>query len=175
MALPVTPEIAAAVAWVLCVGAAGGLLTRIRPWREELRRPRLRPPERVFGPAWALLLALAGASAVFAWRAAPDDAARNLVIGLFVLNGALNVLWNVLFFTLRRPDRALIEIAFMWLSILAPVIVFWRFSETASLLLVPYLIWVSFASYLNYEVVRLNRPFGSGPKPPNKIDRVREA
>ncbi|WP_312828078.1 TspO/MBR family protein, partial [Escherichia coli] len=86
-----------------------------------------------------LIFALATASAVHAWRNAASRAQREWVIALFALNGFLNVLWSTLFFALKRPDWALIEVVFLWLSILLPTIVFWRFARPASLYLVPYL------------------------------------
>jgi tryptophan-rich sensory protein len=75
------------------------------------------------------------------------------------LNGFLNVLWSLLFFALRRPDWALIEVILLWLSILLPILVFLRFARPASLYLAPYLLWVSFAAFLNLTVVHLNGPF----------------
>jgi translocator protein len=110
-------------------------------------------------PAWTLIFALATTSAVYAWRNACNRAEREWVIGLFALNGVFNVLWSTLFFAMRRPDWALIEVAFLWLSILLPIVVFWRFAKPASLYLVPYILWVSFAAFLNLTVVRLNAPF----------------
>jgi translocator protein len=86
------------------------------------------------------------------------------VVVLFVVNGVLNLLWSPLFFKLRRPDWALVEVPFLWLSILVPIVAFARFSPFASLLLVPYLLWVSFAAVLNREIVRLNRPFGAAAR-----------
>ena len=90
-----------------------------------------------------------------AWRAAQSQGQREWVVGLYALNGLFNVLWSTLFFALKRPDWALIEVGCLWL----PMIVFWWLSKTASLCLVPYLSWVSFAAYLNLTVVRLNAPF----------------
>ena len=84
-----------------------------------------------------------------------------LVIALFVANGLLNIVWSPLFFRSQRPDWALIEVPFLWLSILVPMVVLWPISRAASLLLLPYLLWVSFAAFLNLTIVRLNRPFGS--------------
>jgi tryptophan-rich sensory protein len=72
----------------------------------------------------------------------------------------LNILWSPLFFKLRRPDWALIEVPFLWLSILAPIVLLAPISRTASLLMAPYLVWVSFAAVLNLTIVQLNRPFG---------------
>jgi len=141
------------------VAVLGGTLTDTGPWYQNLRKPSWQPPDWLFGPAWTLIFALATASAVCAWRDAQNRVQRDWVIMLFALNGFLNVLWSTLFFTLRRPDWALIEVAFLWASILLPMIVFWRFTKPATLYLVPYLLWVSFAAFLNLTVVRLNAPF----------------
>jgi tryptophan-rich sensory protein len=149
--------IAAAVA--IFVGVLGGTLTDTGPWYQNLNKPSWQPPDWLFGPAWTLIFALATVSAVYAWRDAQDRAQREGVIGLFALNGFLNVLWSLLFFALRRPDWALVEVVFLWFSILLPIVVFWRFAKPASLYLVPYLAWVSFAAFLNLTVVRLNAPF----------------
>lgn len=149
--------IAAGVA--IFIGVLGGTLTDTGPWYQNLRKPPWQPPDWLFGPAWTLIFALATVSAVYAWRNAKNRVQRDLVIVLFALNGTLNVLWSTLFFALRRPDWALIEVGFLWASILLLMIVFWRFARPASLYLLPYLLWVSFASYLNLTVVRLNAPF----------------
>lgn len=168
-------EIAGGVAWAIAVAGVGGALTRLDAWYDSLKRPKLQPPDWAFGPAWTVILALAATSAVLAWRAAPDEGARTLVVALIVLNGALNVLWNVLFFTLKRPDWALAEVVALWLSILAPMVAFQPFSPTAAGLLLPYLLWVGFASYLNLAIVRLNAPFGSRAEAARQVDAVRDA
>ncbi|WP_425993034.1 TspO/MBR family protein [Afipia sp. DC4300-2b1] len=149
--------IAACVA--IFIGVLGGTLTDTGPWYQNLRKPSWQPPDWLFGPAWTLIFALATASAVYAWRSASDKAQREWVIGLFALNGFLNVLWSTLFFALRRPDWALIEVVFLLISILMLIVSFWRRSLSASLYLLPYLVWVAFAAVLNLEVVRLNGPF----------------
>lgn len=143
----------------LFVAVLGGTMTEIGPWYQELRKPSWQPPDWLFGPAWTVIFALAAISGTFAWRHARSRSEREWVIGLFALNGFLNVLWTLLFFRLKRPDWALFEVGFLWLSILLPMIVFARYSRTASLLLVPYLAWVTFASILNYAIVQLNGPF----------------
>jgi benzodiazapine receptor len=153
---PVLVAAAAAIA----VAALGGTLTDIGPWYQNLKKPSWQPPDWLFGPAWTTIFALAVVSAVSAWRGARDRARREWIIGLFALNGFLNVLWSTLFFALRRPDWALLEVGFLWLAIALPMAVFWRISKTATLCLVPYLLWVTFAAYLNLTVVRLNAPFG---------------
>ena len=104
--------VAAAVA--IFIGVLGGTLTDTGPWYQNLRKPSWQPPDWLFGPAWTLIFALATVSAVYAWRDAQDRVQREWVIVLFALNGFLNVLWSTLFFALRRPDWALIEVAFLW-------------------------------------------------------------
>ena len=107
----------------------GGTLTDTGPGIKTSANPSWQPPDWLFGPAWTVIFALATASAVYAWRNADSRSQREWVIALFALNGFLNVLWSTLFFALKRPDWALIEVAFLWLSILLPIIVFWRFAR----------------------------------------------
>ena len=156
-----TAEIVVAAAWGIIVAGAGAFLTELSPWYHALRKPTWQPPDWLFGPAWTLILGLAAISALLAWRAAPDRASRALVALLFVLNGLANLGWSPLFFKLRRPDWALWEVPLLWLSILAPIVLLAPFSRTASLLLLPYLAWVSFAAFLNFTIVQLNGPFGA--------------
>ncbi|MGD0107099.1 MAG: TspO/MBR family protein [Rhodopila sp.] len=155
-----TSDIVIAVVWGIVVAGAGAFLTDLTPWYRALRRPSWQPPDWLFGPAWTLILGLASYSLYLGLRDAQDRDGRLLVTGLFVLNGVLNVLWSPLFFRLRRPDWALAEVPLLWLSILAPMVLLAPVSRPASLLLVPYLAWVSFATVLNITIVRLNRPFG---------------
>jgi tryptophan-rich sensory protein len=144
--------VAAAAATVF--GMLGGLLTDTGIWYQSLIKPSWQPPDWAFAPAWTLIFASAAVASVYAWRNAHTPAQRGWVISLFALNGVLNSLWSTLFFVAKRPDWALIEVILLWLSVL-----FWRRARTASLYLVPYLLWVSFAAFLNYTVVRLNTPF----------------
>ena len=153
-------DIVLPVLWGLVVGGLGAWLTDLTPWYHALKKPSWQPPDWLFGPAWTLILALASLSAYLAWRNAQDRGSRLMVVGLFCANGVLNLLWSPLFFKWRRPDWALVEVPFLWLSILAPVVLLARISTTASLLMVPYLLWVSFAAVLNLTIVRLNQPFG---------------
>lgn len=99
-------------------------------------------------------------SAVYAWRDARTSAEAEWVIGLFALNGFLNITWSLIFFRLQRPDWAFYELIALWLSILVLIVYCGRFSRIAALLLLPYLGWVSFAGALNQAVVALNAPFG---------------
>jgi tryptophan-rich sensory protein len=152
-------EIAGAALWGILVAGGGAFLTDLTPWYRNLNKPSWQPPDWLFGPAWSVILTLASISAYLAWRDAPDRGSRILVLVLFAANAFFNLLWSPLFFKLRRPDWALYEVPFLWLSVLAPIILLAPINGTASLLLVPYLIWVSFASFLNLTIVRLNAPF----------------
>ena len=150
---------AIAAGWTIILGGAGGALTEIGQWYRDLRKPPWQPPDWLFGPAWTLIFALCVVAGVGAWRAAPDARRRMQLLVLFALNGALNVLWSLLFFHLQRPDWALAQIGFLWLSILLLIWLPGRYHPRIRLLLLPYLAWVSFASVLNAAVVALNGPF----------------
>jgi tryptophan-rich sensory protein len=144
----------------LAVAMLGGLMTDIGPWYRSLAKPPWQPPDIAFGPAWTLIFACTAVAAVKAWHAIAAPKQRDTLLVLLSLNGFLNVLWSLLFFRLRRPDWALIEVVLLWLSILALIVFVWRYSRTAAYLLMPYLAWVTFAAALNAAVVRLNAPFG---------------
>ena len=146
---------------VILVLAVGGWTTTVGTWYRQLRKPSWNPPNWVFGPAWTIILALAGWSGVSAWINVFDDGqGRGLIIALFGMNALLHILWSPLFFALKRPDWALAEVPFLWLSIAALMVVVGRYSSLAVWLLVPYLLWVTFAAVLNLKIVRMNRPFG---------------
>lgn len=149
--------VSGAVALFLAVG--GGLLTDVGPWYHGLRKPTLNPPDWLFGPAWTLILAAWAVSAAYAWKHAGGPADQRAIIILFAVSAVCHFAWSPLFFKAKRPDWALGEVMFLWASVLALVIGLWPISRRASALIVPYLFWVSFATWLNREIVRLNRPF----------------
>lgn len=151
--------VAFAAGAAIAVAGLGGLMTDIGPWYLGLKQPAWKPPDWAFGPAWTVIFALAAASGVAAWRSAPGQASREWLLALFALNGFLNVLWSLLYFRLRRPDWALLEVGLLWLSVLLLMVVTARYSRKASLLLAPYLLWIAFAAALNAATVRLNGPF----------------
>ena len=146
----------------LAVLFASARLTKVGPWYRSLRKPWWNPPEWLFGPAWAVILALAAWGGVEAWTSAPPEA-HGTIATLFAVNIFFFLLWTPLFFNLRRPDWALFEVPFLWLSVLGLIIGVAPYSSTAAWLLVPYLLWVAFAAYLNLTVVRLNAPFEKVP------------
>ena len=153
----------AAVMTLLVLGIGGGMTT-VGSWYWNLRKPSWNPPDWIFGPAWTLILALAATAGVLAWDSA-DAAGRARIAALFVVNIVLHMLWTPLFFNMRRPDWALVEVPFLWLSVLSLMIGLAPFSSAAPWLLLPYLLWVGFAAYLNLTIVRMNRPFGQVPQP----------
>ena len=148
-----------ATLWLIGVGLVGGLLTEVGPWYESLRFPSIRPPNWLFGPAWTTLYVLIGIGGVRAWYAA-DEGQRAALLTALIVNTALNVVWSPLFFKFKRPDWAFAELIPFWVSVLAVVVTAFRIDATAGWLFVPYLLWVTFAGWLNLQIVRLNRPFG---------------
>jgi translocator protein len=152
------PIVVAALTTVFVLGV-GGWMTTIGPWYENLRKPSWNPPSWVFGPAWIVILGLAAWSGVMAWANASTDADQRRILLLFGANILFHMLWSPLFFNLRRPDWALIEIPFLWLSIVALMLGLAPLSTASMWLLMPYLLWVTFAASLNLTIVRMNRPF----------------
>jgi tryptophan-rich sensory protein len=153
---PLARQVVIAALAAAVVMVAGGFATMLGPWYEALRKPAWQPPGWVFGPAWTTISILTVIAAVLAWRRAETLAMRRWLIVAFALNGGLNFLWSVLFFTLRRPDWALVEVVFLWLSILLLVILCSSLSRLSGVLLMPYLLWVSFATALNVSIWRRN-------------------
>ena len=121
----------------------------------ELVRPSWAPPGRMFGPVWTVLYALMGVAAWLVWRARGFGGARNALV-LFVVQLGANALWTWLFFAWRQGGLAFAEILLLLALILATVILFWRVNRLAAALLLPYLLWVSFASALTLSIWRLN-------------------
>ena len=144
----------------LAVAMLGMTITDLGPWYRSLKQPGWAPPDPVYGAAWTLIFALAAVSAVLAWRAAPTRQQAETLVGLFALNGFLNVLWSLLFFRLQRPDWAAWEVLALWASVALLIGYCGRFSRAAGALLVPYIAWVTLAALLNWQVVALNAPFG---------------
>ncbi len=121
----------------------------------SLNKPIYAPPNWVFGPVWTLLYLMMAVAGWLVWKSSVGTAKRR-ELTIFGIQLLLNAVWSALFFGLHRPDLALIEICTLWLAILATVLTFKRHSSTAAALLVPYLVWVSFAAILNYGFWSLN-------------------
>ncbi len=149
------PPLIAAVAAVI-VAIAGAGATTTDDWYRGLRKPAWKPPDWAFGPVWTVIFSLTATAGVLAWNADPSPAARAAVIAVYAVNGVLNIAWSVIFFRMRRPDLALVEVVLLWLSILAIVLVTGRITLVAAFLNLPYLAWVSVATLLNLRIVQLN-------------------
>lgn len=153
------PVLLAGVA-AMAVASVGASFTDLGPWYQALKSPPWKPPDWLFGPAWTLIFGLIALSAAIAWREAPCRGRREWLIGLFALNGTLNVVWSLLYFRMQRPDWAMVDVVLLWLSIVVLIVATARSSKLASWLLVPYLAWVTFAGALNWAIIQLNGPFG---------------
>lgn len=145
------------VAACLLTGAIGGFATAssVETWLPGLNKPSWNPPNSVFGPVWTLLYLMMAVAAWLVWRRREQSSIRTSML-LFGIQLALNAGWSIVFFGLRQPGLAVIEIVLLWLAIAATLRAFARVSVPAALLLVPYLGWVSFASALNFAIWRLN-------------------
>ncbi len=155
------PSAAIALGAALAIGALGGALTDLGPWYQNLTQPSWKPPDWAFGPAWTTIFLCCAAAGTLAWNASSTSAQRRTLIIAFAINAALNLLWSLLFFDMKRPDWSLLQVGVLWLSVLSLVVICGRLSRPAGALVLPYLVWVAFASTVNYGVVQLNGPFSS--------------
>lgn len=125
-------------------------------WYRALAKPSWQPPDWLFPIAWTALYLMIAVAGWLVWNASAPSSAINLAIGLYGVQLVFNALWSWLFFGLKRMDWALIDCIAMAVSIAATVIAFWPISTLAALLMLPYLAWVSFATFLNWTILRLN-------------------
>lgn len=147
-------------ALILCqlAGFMGSLATTpsIPTWYQSLVKPSFTPPNWIFAPVWTTLYVLMGISLFLVWNKGLEKPGVQLALLFFFLQLALNILWSFLFFGLHSPLFAFIEIVFLWLAILVTILIFLPISKGAGYLLIPYLLWVSFAAVLNFSLWRLN-------------------
>ena len=159
-----TPEflwpLGIASAVTIVVAIAGAVLTETGDWYDTLKKPAWKPPDWAFGPVWTTIFVLAVIATALAWRASAGTGARPLILWALAINAIVNIAWSGIFFKMRRPDWALREVVLLWCSVLSLVIVLGASSTWAGILLLPYLLWVSIASFLNLRIVQMNGPFG---------------
>lgn len=153
-------KIAIAVAICLVVGYGSSLVTQssITTWYPTINKPSFNPPNEVFAPVWTILYVMMGVSAGLVWskmEAVPVLTKKALWV--FVIQLILNALWSFLFFGLQNPFLALVEIMLLWLMIFETIKLFKPIDALASKLMIPYLLWVSFAMILNGSIWWLNR------------------
>jgi tryptophan-rich sensory protein len=152
------------IQFVICIlipqvaGFIGARFTtpQIPTWYASLRKPPFTPPSAIFGPVWILLFVLMGIALYLIWIQGLNTSWVKPALFVFGVQLVLNVLWSVLFFGLRSPILGLVDIIVLWILILFLVILSLRISTVAGLLLIPYLLWVTFASILNASILRLN-------------------
>lgn len=147
----------ALIGWMaLCFGAAafGGLFGP-GEWYAQLRKPSWNPPNWIFGPVWTTLYIMMAVAAWRIWRFG-GDSGRQKALGLFLVQLCLNAIWTPIFFGLKQPALAFADIVLLWLAIGATAVAFFRMDRAAGWLMVPYLVWVSFAAVLNAMLWRLN-------------------
>lgn len=148
-----------AVSIIICqlAGVIGSIFTapNIPSWYATLAKPVFNPPNWIFAPVWISLYVLMAISFYLIWIR-NDIPNFGFLMSLFVLQLVLNAFWTIIFFGLKSPFFAFIEIVVLWILILLCIISFHKISKTASVLLVPYLLWVTFAAVLNFELWRLN-------------------
>ena len=128
--------------------------TAIPTWYATLQKPSFAPPNWIFFPVWTSLFIMMGISLFLVWRKEDENVKTALYI--FAAQLVLNVLWSVAFFGLKSPLMGFIEIIVLWIAILATILTFMKISKTASYLLIPYILWVSFAAILNFSIWKLN-------------------
>ena len=153
-------RILAVVVTCLVIGYFSGMVTRssVTTWFPTLIKPSFNPPSWVFAPVWSILFVMVGVAAGLVWERieAEREAVKKALI-FFAIQLGLNALWSYLFFGLRNPMLAGLEIIVLWLMIFETYIQFVKINKIAGYLLLPYLAWVSFASVLNGSIWWLNR------------------
>ncbi|MBO9664052.1 TspO/MBR family protein [Dokdonella sp.] len=159
MTMPTRQQLFGLIAWLaVCFAASAiGAVASIQAasFYAQLVRPEWAPPATWFGPVWTVLYTLMGIAAWLVWRVGGFRAART-ALTVFLVQLALNALWSWLFFRWKLGAPAFVDIVLLWLLIVATIVGFWRVRKVAGALLVPYLLWVGFATALSYSVWRLN-------------------
>jgi benzodiazapine receptor len=151
-------ELAGALFVCQLAGLVGSVFTTpaIPTWYVSLNKPSFTPPSWVFAPVWVTLFTLMGLSLFIVLRKGFEKPAIRRAVSVFVAQLVLNMLWSVAFFGFRSPLYGLIVITLLWITLLATIFTFYRISRTAAILLVPYFLWGSFASVLNFSILVLN-------------------
>jgi translocator protein len=140
------------------VGVIGSVFTAssVTTWYTTLEKPWFTPPGSIISAAWIILFALMGLSLFLVWQKGISSTNVKIALVVFAAQLLVNVLWSYAFFGLQSPLAAVMVIVVLWLLILQCIIRFWYISRDAAMLLVPYILWVSFAAFLNYTIWRLN-------------------
>ncbi len=145
------------VAWILVCYVVAAIGAQFEPgvWYEAIAKPAWTPPDRLFGPVWGVLYVMMAVAAWVVWRRG-GFISHPLPLSLFMVQLVLNAAWSWLFFGLNRPGVALLGLCLLLGAVAATLLLFWRVQRVAGALLAPYLLWISFATALNFEIWRLN-------------------
>ena len=148
-------QLVIAIAIAQSAGVIGSFATisAIPTWYAELAKPFFSPPNWLFGPVWIFLYILLGVSLFLIWQTKKE---KKVALTLFFVHLGLNALWSIIFFGLHNPFFAFLEILLLVGSLLLVFRLFWPISKTAVYLLIPYLLWISFATVLNFAIWQLN-------------------
>ena len=143
----------------LSAGGIGSAFTAsaIPEWYATLAKPSFSPPNWIFAPVWTLLYILMGLAAALVWRKGLQSPQVRTALVVFLIQLILNMIWSVLFFGLRSPLYGLVDIVFLWVMILVTIAQFFKVSTPAAVLLIPYILWVTFATGLNLGILLLNK------------------
>ena len=141
-----------------CAGLVGSIFTSpaIPTWYAALEKPPFSPPNWLFAPAWVTLYLLMGVAAFLVWRQGFSKEGVKSALVIFLVQLVINALWSVVFFGLKSPIAGVAVIVFLWIAILVTILKFFRLSVVAGSLLIPYILWVSFATALNIAIWMLN-------------------
>lgn len=132
-------------------------LAAIPLWYARLVKPPLNPPNQVFGPVWITLYLLMAISVFLIWEKGRNKHDIKVALELFALQLFLNAVWSPIFFGVKEPMAGLLVIILLWITLLETIVKFLKISTAAGILLIPYILWVSFAVYLNAGIWWLNR------------------
>lgn len=154
-------EVLKLIVSIVAVFIAAGIgnfftISEITTWYTTLAKPTWTPPNWVFGPVWTTLFLLMGIALYLVWSKGLERKDVKIAIGIFFVQLILNTMWSIIFFGMHSLFGGLVTIIILWIAILINIVLFYRISKPAGLLLVPYIVWVTIASYLTYSVYLLN-------------------
>jgi tryptophan-rich sensory protein len=151
-------KLIAAVLLCLVLGSMGSLVTATGSgsWYESLEKPVFSPPNWVFGPVWTTLFILMGIALYFVWQSGTERRDVQIALAVFGIQFALNILWSFFFFGMQSPLLGLVDIVLLWIMIAVTIVLFYQIRKIAGYLLIPYIVWVTIATALNYSIYILN-------------------
>ena len=150
-------KLAVSVLVCVAVGAGGSVFVgSTGQWYQHLEKPFFQPPDTIFGPVWTVLYIMMAVAAFLVWRKGLGNKLVRGGLAFFAVQLVLNGLWTPLFFGLKSPAIAMVDLVVLWLAIIATTMMFFKVSRAAGWLMIPYLTWVSFAGVLNASIIHLN-------------------